>query len=272
MEPTLARLLGEPIQLTLAPPSLRCTVRMDPRLFELLLISSLMHLRARLGGAGHISLDLAPATLDLAHATELALPVGEYVRLRASARAAPTPAPEHRVTPLRLALARTIAAMAGGGLHLSADDQPLHLDLHLPRVFTAPRLGEPPPLVDLRGAERLLLLEDDPLLAQTLRAVLTHLGYDLVVADDPRAAIDLLQSTCPPGQPQKQPSLALLSTALPAPAELLRQLRAAWPDLRVLWLATTPGATAPLGDPLVIPCSFEALALRVRQALDARMT
>ena len=42
------------------------------------------------------------------------------------------------------------------------------------------------------------------------------------------------------------------------------------PELRVLWLARGPGPASLGGDPLIVPCSFEALALRVRQALDAR--
>ncbi len=270
MHPTLARVLGDGVRLDLAPASLRCAVRVDPRLFELLLVSSLTHVRARLGGRGRVALEVGPVSLDLERAAELALPAGEYVRLRAAAEAL---AGVHEAADLRLPLARTVAAQAGGGLHIVTTASGLRLELYLPRVFTMPRPQEPGPVIDLRGAERLLLIEDDPLLAQTLGAVLRHLGYDVQVTDDITAALDLLQETCPPDHvPEARVSLALLSTTLPAPADAIRRLRAACPDMRVLWLASAPGPAGVASDPLVVPCTFEALALRVRQALEARVS
>ncbi len=272
MEPTLARLLGPPILLHLAPPALRCAVRVDPRLFELLLVSLALHTRGCLGGRGRVGLEVTPETLEPAHAESLALPAGEYVRLRVQAEIDADARPIDPGPTLRLALARSIAAQAGGGVQQALTAGQLRLDLRLPRVFSAPRTLEPTPVVDLRGAEPILLVEDDPILAQTLTAVLRHLGYDVRQADDVAAAIDLLQSTCPPGHvPASRISLALLPCGLPAAGDALRRLRELVPELRVLWLASH-GAAAPALDPLVVPCTFEALALRVRQALEARMT
>ena len=279
MEPTLTRLLGDRVRLRLAPPALRSSARIDPRLLEQLLAALAVHLRERLEGRGLVSFEVAPESLDEGRALALALPVGEYVRL--GLRAEPGSGHEPPRAPdsehdLRLALARTISAQAGGGLrsderHGGAD---LRIDVYLPRVFAAPRADDPAPrpVVDLRGAESLLLIEDEPALALTLATVLRHLGYIVTVADDLAGGLARLQLTCPPGQvAAPRPALALLSAGLPAPGDALRRLRAALPDLRVLWLASA-GASTPGGDPLVVPCSFEALALRVRQALDARPT
>jgi hypothetical protein len=272
LEPTLARLLGQPIQLHLAPPALRCAVRVDPRLFELLIVSLVLHARGCLGGRGRVGLDVAPETLDPAQVTTIALPAGEYVRLRvqvdpAAASQVVDPGPT-----LRLALARAIAAQLGGTIHETTTGGGLRLDLRIPRVFSAPRPPSPGPLVDLRGAETVLLIEDDPLLAQALGAVLRHLGYELRAAEDLATALGLLQSTCPAGQvPAARISLALVSTTLAGPAEVLRRLREAAPELRVLWLASAGAPTMAL-DPLIVPCTFEALALRVRAVLDARPT
>jgi len=272
MEPTLARLLGPPILLHLAPPALRCAVRVDPRLFELLLVSLALHTRGCLGGRGRVGLEVAPETLDLAHAEGLALPAGEYVRLRLQAEVGADARPIDPGPTLRFALARSIAAQAGGGVQQRIVAGQLRLDLRLPRVFSVPRTPEPTPVVDLRGAEPILLVEDDPILAQTLTAVLRHLGYDVRATEDLPAAIDLLRSTCPPGQvPTRRISLALLPCGLPAAGDALRRLREVAPDLRVLWLASH-GAAASALDPLLVPCTFEALALRVRQALEARIT
>ena len=272
LEPTLARLLGQPIQLHLAPPALRCAVRTDPRLFELLLVSLVLHARGCLGGRGRVSLDVAPETLDPAQAICLALPAGEYVRLRVQVDPTATSQVIDPGPTLRATLARSIAAQMGGSVRQASAGHGLCLELRLPRVFSAPRPQPTGPVVDLRGAETVLLIEDDPILAQTLTAVLRHLGYDLRTADSISAATALLQSTCPPGQVSgARLSLALVSTSIAAPGEVLRQLREAAPELRVLWLASA-GAAATTLDPLVVPCTFEALALRVRAVLEARPT
>lgn len=274
MEPTLVRLVGERVRLSLAPPTLKIAARVDPRLCEQLVVVLVGHLRERLGGRGRIDVEVAPTSLDPARALALALPPGEYVRLRLVGEpASATGLVDPREHDLRLALARSIAAQAGGGVHLEPHAAGLKIDALLPRVFTAPR---PPddarPVVDLRGAEKLLLVEDDPLLARTLNCALTHLGYEVYAADDLAGALRRLEATCPPGHaPTARISLAVISAALPGAGEALRRLRELRPDLRVLWLALTPGAALP-SDPLIVPCSFEALALRVRQAIDARMS
>lgn len=262
MQPTLARLLGERTALVVVPPALRCVVRLDPRLCEQLFAALAVHLRGRLGGRGSVEVEATPQTLAADQALALALPAGEYLRLRWCLEPAAPPAE----LDLRLALVHTIVGLAGGALH----DDGGALDVYLPRVFAAPRGElEAGPLVDLRGAETVLLVEDEPVLALTLTTALRHLGYRVCTAEDLPAA--LAHCPCPSGQPGRI-ALALLSAATPAPRELLRRLREPLPELRVLWLARGPGPAALGGDPLIVPCSFEALALRVRQALDARLS
>lgn len=265
MQPALVRLLGERTLFEVVPPALRCVVRIDPRLCEQLFAALALHLRGRLGGRGRIVVEAGPETLADERALALALPVGEYLRLRWRVEPGAAPAEQD----LRLALAHTIVGLAGGALH----DDGSALDVYLPRVFAAPRV-EAGPIVDLRGAETLLLIEDEPVLALTLATALRHLGYRVRVADD--LAAGLAPGTCPSDQvgacDPGRFALALLSASVPAPRDVLRRLREALPDLRVLWLARGPGAPGLGGDPLIVPCGFEALALRVRQALDARLS
>jgi PAS domain-containing protein/CheY-like chemotaxis protein len=273
MEPTLARVLGEDVALAVAPAGLRVAARVDPRQLELLLAQLARHLRDVLGGRGRVDVELGPDTLEPARALALALPPGEYVRVRLLAEpgaARPAEDPEHG---LRLALARAVAGDVGGAVDLAAHgERGLRVEVYLPRVFAAPRAADARPVVDLRGAESLLLVEPDPTLRRTLAVVLGHLGYAVLAADDLDAALDRLSGTGPSGHVlSARFALALVSAALPGgPGEALRRLRAAAPELRLLWLA--PGGAGPgaPGEPLAVPCSFEALALRVRQALDAR--
>jgi len=268
MEPTLARLLGDAARLRLAPVGLRCMARVDPRLFEQLLVALARHVRDHHVG-GDVDLDVSADTLEPDAASSLALSPGEYVRVRLLATPALRPG-EHG---LRLALARAIASQVGGGLDITADESSTRIDIHLPRAFTARPEPETRPVLDIRGGETLLLVDDDPLVRSLLATVLRHLGYHVIASDTLEDAVDRVTETGPSGQvPSTRVALALVSAALPGqrPADTLKRLRSAAPELRVLWIA--PGAAAPTtaSDPLVVPCSFEALAVRVRQALDAR--
>jgi CheY-like chemotaxis protein/signal transduction histidine kinase len=287
MEPTLARLLGERVELRLAPVGLKCQARVDPRLFEQLLALLARHLRDVLGAGGRVDVDVGPDT----HASDhLALAPGEYVRVRLQADPAPAerPAPADPEHGLRLALARAIAAQAGGAAVQRVDaDARVHLDVYLPRVFSGPR-GEPDvgrPVTDVRGGEAVLLVDDDPLVRPLVAAVLRHLGYRVHAVDDVERAVQLLATGPCVQVPSARVALALVSATLPGQAtpDVLRRLRAAAPELRVLWIVphgpAGHGSGGPISaapppptgvDPLVVPCSFEALAARVRQALDAR--
>jgi len=274
MQPTLARVLGPTIALAFAPPSLRWVTRIDPRLLELLLVLLARDARQRLA-RGRVTLELGPETLGDERARERALPAGEYLRLRWSAATDAAPDDDDD-DGLSLALARTVAASAGGALRPGRGaGGALLRELHLPRVFSAPRPDETEagPVQDLRGVETLLLLEPDLDLRRALAAVLRHLGYRVLATDQPAVAIDLLIGTGPEAHvPATRVALALVSSALPGPEQLVQRLRERAPALRLLWLAASAAATGPAGDALVVPCSFEALALRVRQALEARPT
>ncbi len=263
MQPALVRLLGERVALEIVPPALRCVVRLDPRLCEHLFAALAVHLRGRLRSRGRVVVEATPETLADEQALALALPAGEYLRLRWRLEPASAPAG----LDLRLALAHTIAGIAGGALH----DDGATLNIYLPRVFAAPRPeAGTGPLVDIRGAETLLLVEDEPVLALTLATTLRHLGYRVRVAEDLSTA--LAHCTESPETVHAGVALALLSTSAPEPRELVRRLREAAPDLRVLWLGRGLAAAGLGGDPLIVPCTFEALALRVRQALDSRLS
>lgn len=266
MQRILARTLGERVALQLPAESLRYAVRADPRQLEQMIVLLVRHVREFLSPGGRLDIEAAPQTLGIDRAFTSGLPAGEYVRLRllAAASARPGEPPrEPAEASAELALAQAIVQHAGGTLRVRRDDVGLALEVLLPRVFSAPKPGEGGPALDLRGVEVVLVIDDDAYLRAAVALVLRQLGYHALAAEDVGEALALQRGA---GSPV---ALALVSAELPGggPAEALRRLREVQPDLRAL-VTTRQGYSQ--GDALVVPCTFEALALRVRQALDGR--
>ena len=106
----------------------------------------------------------------------------------------------------------------------------------------------------------MLILDDDLHLRGAVAAVLRQLGYTVHIAEHLDEALAQQRQTRPPL------ALALVSSELSAgPGEASRALQKAQPELRVMVLSRQAG-----GEGVVVPASFEALAARVRQALDSR--
>ncbi len=256
LEPTLRRLLGPTIELVSVAPGLRCAVRIDIHQFEQAVILVSMHLQSLLGGAGRISIELTPETVAASDAAALAMAPGEYMHLGLHSKTSSTPEPA-AAEPLPLALARTICAQAGGWIHSAITPESTVISIRLPRLFIHPKppaTGHP---VDLRGSERLLVLDDAPVRSLTLATILEALGYTVV-----RGL---------PG-PNEPVALVLLAPTWPGAMDLAAGFRHAQTGLRVLWLRTTATVGDAADTTLLVPTSFEQLALRIRQALDERNT
>lgn len=265
MRGLVARVLGARVALELPAEGVRSVVRADPRQLEQLVVALARHLGAGLGADARFAVDVGPQSLGLDRALASGLAAGEYVRL--SFRAGPIGHVSPDMTSEThadawLELARTIARNAGGALRTDGDAVARTVEILLPRVFSLPRPPEGGAPPDLRGAERLLVLHDDLHLRMAIAAVLRQLGFQVHIAEDADEALTTQRDV---GAPL---ALALIAADLPAGAlEAARALQRGQPDLRVLVLARQGG-----GDGLVVPCTFEALAARVRQALDARQT
>lgn len=120
------------------------------------------------------------------------------------------------------------------------------------------------------GAERVLVVEDDPRVRRVAVARLIATGYEVVEAGDAHAALDLLRNN---------PDISLLFTDIVMPGgmtgdELAKEARILRPDLKILF---TSGYTEPTlggrefvvsGSWLKKPYTARELAIRIRELLD----
>lgn len=111
--------------------------------------------------------------------------------------------------------------------------------------------------------ERVLIVEDDPVLAESVETMLRHEGFDTTVVHDREAA-----TVCLAGQ---SPDVVVLELMLPHSGgwDLLNALRQDWPDLPVVML-TARAEMLPESDgeaPGTPAASLQQAANRVRSAL-----
>jgi CheY-like chemotaxis protein len=177
---------------------------------------------------------------------------------------------------LGLSMVHGFVKQSGG--HLKIYSEPGHgttVNLHLPRARTAPETGTASsPYCELpttKGAESVLVVEDDPDLRGLTIKILAGLGYRTVEAIDAPAAREVLARPDPI-------DLLLTDVVLPNGTQgpqLAEQARAGRPDLKVVYMSGYPRDAAfrtglvnnrtPL---LTKPFSRAELAKIVRDALD----
>jgi PAS domain S-box-containing protein len=264
----LGRVLGDGLALDLPVEGLRSAVRVDPRQLELMVVAIVRHVRGYMPQGSKLAIDVAPQTLGLERSLGFGLPAGEYVRIRFLAYPVEGGADMNEALRARLALAQAIARHGGGALRFQREGESsfrsnidsLAIEVVLPRVFSIPRMVDPTPAPDTRGVESVLVLDDDLHLRGAVAAALRQLGYGVQQAEHLDEALAVQRNVRPPL------ALALISSELAAgPGEAARALQKVQPELRVLVLSRHVG-----GEGVVVVGSFEALAARVRQALDTR--
>jgi PAS domain S-box-containing protein len=128
---------------------------------------------------------------------------------------------------------------------------------------------------DAAGNERILLVEDEPMVLRFTQRVLEQNGYEVLAAANGEAALDIAQ--------REGHRIDLLLTDVMMPGlggvELVSKLHAARPDLPVLFISgyseapvSTGGAPSDGVDLLQKPFPPKALRERVREILDRSAT
>ncbi|WP_108425318.1 response regulator transcription factor [Flagellimonas amoyensis] len=119
--------------------------------------------------------------------------------------------------------------------------------------------------------KKILIIEDNPMVVKSLEFKLTKDGYDVVVAEDGRKALDILK---------EDKSIRLVITDLMLPfitgTELIEHIRNHIPDMPIIVLSTsnqeeviTDAFMMGVNDFITKPFSPNELSLRVKRTIES---
>jgi two-component system cell cycle sensor histidine kinase/response regulator CckA len=283
----LVRLIGEDVVLDVLPAGDGSRVKADPHQLEQVLVNLAINARDAMPGGGTLTIGTAELEIDAARAVAMSLEPGRYVELSVSDTGDGmdeetksrifepffTTKEVGKGTGLGLATVHGIIRQNRGFIEVSSEPgRGATFRIYLPRV-EAP-VGEtrqPARLSAAAGTETILLVEDEEIVRNLTRTILTRRGYHVLEAERGSDACLLCKSHLEP--------IHLLLTDVIMPKmngrELYRQLRESRPDLRVLFMSGyTEDVIAPHGvledgtDFIEKPFGVDRLARKVREVLD----
>jgi CheY-like chemotaxis protein len=285
MQELLRRALGETVRLIIVRAKGLGQVRTDRTRIEQVIMSLAINAREAMSGSGQVTIEVSNAELGVDSTWRHLRGVpGPQVMLSVSdtgpgmdedARAhvfEPFHAGRGRGSGLALASVYTIVKQLGGALEVVSDPgRGSTFKVFLPRV-DVPGEEAHAPAPTPRGAETILLVEDQVELLTLARRILESQGYSVLAACDGADAIAVSE--------QYEGPIHLLIADVVMPyvggRELAARLVRQRPGLQVLLMsgyASTPpgGATAVAGKTEFLrkPFTAEALLSRVRTLLDA---
>jgi PAS domain S-box-containing protein len=281
----LRRLLGDAITLAIRIDPALGAVRADPGQIEQVLVNLVVNARDAMPEGGRVSIEATHRTLDAASQVG-ALPAGAYVVLSVADTGAGidpetaahlfepfyTTKDGGKGTGLGLATCYGIVTQAGGDICVTSDPaRGTRFDVLLPRVFEAPSgEGGAARREAPRGAETILVVEDEPRVRRVTVRSLRSLGYRVLEAADGEDALAVLAR-------EGDVALVVSDVVMPrlgGPA-LAERIAQRWPQVGVL-LVSGYSEDARLRAPAAAPVRFlekpfgrEELARAVRVALDA---
>jgi PAS domain S-box-containing protein len=291
IEPLIRRLIRENVQLMLALGDDVPPVRMDPTHIEQVLVNLATNAADAMPHGGTLTVatstgagtagDLPPRAAEepelrvrlAVHDTGTGM---DDATLQHIFEPFFTTKASGRGTGLGLATVYGIVKQNGGDIRVSSMvGRGTTFEIELPAVPDAPsapveaprKAAEPP-----RGAETVLLVEDDEAVRYLTRLMLEHLGYQVLEAGSPRQADAVVQTF-------DAPIHLLLSDVVMPDSEgppLLDRLRPGRPDLRVLYMSgyaddavLRQGVLVGTTPFLQKPFDAATLARKVRAVLDA---
>ncbi len=290
MHGVLRRLIGEDIELAWQPGEDIWRVKIDPAQVHQILANLCVNARDAIDGVGHVRIETGNVTFDPSYCAERPdhLP-GSFAVLsvRDTGRGIDAGALPHIFEPFfttkgtgegtGLGLATVFGVVKQNDGFITVDSAPglgATFRIHLPR-YAGDAAEQPAASFATmpRGAgETLLLVEDEPAILELGRDMLEDLGYSVVTAGSPGAAIEAAAA---------RPDISLLITDVVMPdmtgRDLADRLRALRPALPCLFVS---GYTANVIEHrgvveeglqfLAKPFSMTQLALKVRETLDAK--
>jgi PAS domain S-box-containing protein len=290
IERLVRRIIGEVITVQVRPQSDVGKVRIDPGQLEQVLLNLAVNARDAMPEGGTITIATASGHVDEASLALHGLAkVGVYVIISVSDTGTGigpevrarlfepffTTKPVGKGTGLGLATAYGIVTGAGGAITVySEPGVGSTFRIYLPQLAESASSGPhtPPDTPAIpHGTERILLVEDDEAVLQATAAVLRRLGYEVVEAAGPAAALALADDA---GQTF---DLVLSDVMMPGMGgrQLLDRLRVGRPALRALLMSGYAGemvAERGVLDGSIAfiekPFTMRAIAAALRRELD----
>ena len=282
----LQRVVGEHIELELRLEPDTWSVLGDPSQLEQVLINLVANARDAMPGGGRVSIATKAVTLDATQAQlEPEVSSGGYVVLSVHDEGPgidesmrqhifePFFTTKTHGTGLGLASCYGIAKQLGGHIRVRSDSAGTTFDVYLPRSLAEPSNGREPAATSpvSGGHETLLIVEDEPLVRDSLRRALVERGYTVLTAQDGEEALTQASAYTGP--------IALLITDVVMPKlggrQLAERLEGARPGLKTLFVSGYLDQVAlperELGGPrhfLQKPYSLDTMARCVRELLD----
>lgn len=267
MTDLLERSIGSTVELRMDLPTRSPPVLVDANQIELALLNLAVNARDAMpdGGAVTIKIDRAEATGDGD------LPAGRYTRLvvtdtghgmdaetlKKATEPFFTTKELGKGTGLGLSMIHGLAIQLHGALRLTSEvGRGTRAELWLPIASaTQPEPEAPPPAPSpepqpappaAQGKSRILVVDDDPLIAMTTAMMISHLGHEVLEANSGKQALEILQ---------RDDAVDLLITDYSMPkmtgAQLAEAVRALRPALPVL--LATGYAELPAGERIDLP-------------------
>jgi PAS domain S-box-containing protein len=288
IENLLRRLIGEDVALHFTAGRGLWRVSMDPSQLDQTLTNLAVNARDAMPFGGRLTVETRNVVVDDAYcASHPDARAGEFVMIavsdtgrgmdRATLDRAFEPffttKPEGEGTGLGLSTVYGVARQNGGSVNLySEPGRGTTVRVYLPRYEGEQEARtEPAPAPLRRGAETILLVEDEAALLALTEELLTELGYQVLAAEGPLEALAFAAKPEPP--------IDLLLTDVIMPTmngkELAERVQTMRPGIHVLFTSGyTADAIAHRGmlDPgidfLEKPFTLDALAAKIREALD----